>query len=60
MNYNYCSKDNQEENPVNFLSKFHIANAATVSQKSCKLNAQSNSIMIKVPNIKDKECGGMH
>jgi hypothetical protein len=36
------------------------SNAATVPYKSCKLNVQSNSIINKVSNIKDKDFGGMH
>jgi hypothetical protein len=35
-------------------------NAATVSYKSCKLNAQLNSIINKVLNIKDKDFGEIH
>jgi hypothetical protein len=36
------------------------SNAATVPYKSCKLNVQSNNIINKVSNIKDKDFGGMH
>jgi hypothetical protein len=34
------------------------SNAATVPYKPCKLNAQSNSILNKVLNIKDNDFGG--
>jgi hypothetical protein len=34
--------------------------ASTVSYDSYKLNAQGNSIINKVLNIKDKDFGGMH
>jgi hypothetical protein len=36
------------------------SNTATVPYKSCKLNAQSNSIINKVLNTKDKDFGEMH
>jgi hypothetical protein len=35
-------------------------NVSTVPSDSYKLNAQACSIINKVLNIKDKDCGGMH
>jgi hypothetical protein len=35
-------------------------NASTVPYNSYKINAQAYSIINKVLNIKDKDCGGMH
>jgi hypothetical protein len=35
-------------------------NATTVPYKSCKVNAQINSIINKVSNIKDNDFGWMH
>jgi hypothetical protein len=35
-------------------------NVAMMSSNSYKLNAQAYSIINKVLNIKDKNCGGMH
>jgi hypothetical protein len=45
---------------VTWIIRKEDLNASTVPYNSYKLNAQVYSIINKVSNIKDKDCGEMH